>query len=461
MTQADSNTEYAYWTASDSSFTVTYSLAVFHEIDFQVSEGFRRIPHGGIETGGLLFGTRGSNSPKIEAFRTIECEHASGPSFNLSERDVAQLREQLSGAAADSELAGLEVLGWFVAHTRSPLQMNDRETALFNELFPEPGGIMLLVKPERFQPTRFGFIVRGADGRFARDATPNAIILPLPGRAGRAADVPTPSIPAPVQRAAVPKPPPPKPPSSKPASPASPPPPVSPPAPAVEPPPVDLPPSVPPRTPVPEAAAPSFWRDVPVGPQREEPIVRIQEPPPAESDETKALTVLPSSRGSGAAASGALPSIEEIRRRRSEKGDLLDAIDRRAGTQRVTRKMRPDRKRTGLQLVSVLLLAAGLGCGVGYVAYLQLPSATIPLTITRQQSTLLVSWPAEQTRDAVSAAIRVNDGETTPLSVQQGAIGEALVPALTDSVKIELVAHHRLRDSRGIVRYVRANGGGP
>ena len=31
-------------------------FSLFHEIDFVVNEGYRKIPHGGIEEGGLLFG---------------------------------------------------------------------------------------------------------------------------------------------------------------------------------------------------------------------------------------------------------------------------------------------------------------------------------------------------------------------------------------------------------------------
>ncbi len=206
MTPASPETEYAFWTAPSADFTVTYSLGIFHEIDFQINEGYRRIPHGGVEVGGLLFGRREGKSITIEAFRMIECEHASGPSFVLSGKDLAGLREQIAASKTDEELAGLEVLGWFVAHTRTPLEMMDRELAVFDELFPGPGKMMLLIKPERFQPTRFGFLVRRADGAVERDATEQAIILPLPGRATRSEAGPVPSIPAPALSIAVPAP---------------------------------------------------------------------------------------------------------------------------------------------------------------------------------------------------------------------------------------------------------------
>ncbi|HEX4169414.1 MAG TPA: hypothetical protein VHZ55_28465, partial [Bryobacteraceae bacterium] len=158
MTPSDSITGYAYWTAPDGSARVIYSLAVFHEIDGLVNEAYRRIPHGGVETGGLLFGSRTNEALQVEAFRLIECQHAYGPSFVLSSQDLAGITSQIQQAASDPELNGLEPLGWFIGHTRSALVMNDREVQWFGELFPNPGSLTLLVKPERFQPTQFGFL---------------------------------------------------------------------------------------------------------------------------------------------------------------------------------------------------------------------------------------------------------------------------------------------------------------
>ncbi len=103
--------EYAYWAIPGAAATVTYSLPLFHEIDFAVNEGYRKIPHGGIEEGGLLFGTIDDKGTRVEAFRPIACEHASGPSFLLSDHDLETLNVQIENSVADPELEGLHVVG--------------------------------------------------------------------------------------------------------------------------------------------------------------------------------------------------------------------------------------------------------------------------------------------------------------------------------------------------------------
>lgn len=418
---------YAFWTDADGSFRIEYSLAVFHEIDFSAGEGFRRIPHGGIETGGLLFGRRGDRCVRIEAFRPIECEHASGPSFVLSERDLEAIDEQLRAAKADPELAEWEPLGWFVAHTRSDLAVGDQELAWFGRFFSEAGNVAVLVKPERFQPTRFAFLIRKQDGQLERDGRGRAIILPLPGRASGSANGLVPSLSAPRATAAPVR-------AAEAAKPES----RAPerraperrePEPVPEPPAWDEEPVV--QRPIPAAAVRPHAdsRDFvapPAAHHREEPrraaVAPPPEPPPRTSPSAEMFTY------SRAAA-----------RRRARLDEIHDR-----------------RFPAGLRLFLVLLVAAVLGCAAGYWAYLQLPSATIRLSVRQSGSQLVVSWPPQQTRGAAYAAIRVNDGAPTPLSSVEKAAGQATVSASGDDVKIELTVQHWMRQSRGIVRFVTA-----
>jgi hypothetical protein len=454
MTAKESTAAHATWTQPGAPFTVSYSLPLFHEIDFVVNEGYRRIPHGGIEVGGILFGRVDGNSVTLDAFRNIECEHASGPSFILSDRDVASLRQQLITAGSDPELEGLQLAGWFISHSRSELRMTEREATLFDELFPEPGKITLLIKPERFQPTRFGFLVREPDGRVNPDATQHAVILPLPGRADRGSDA-IPSTPAPSGERST----------------------------------TDaalfrqgersrenLPP-------VPlqnvRGTAPESLES---GPQRNE---AAEGKPPVEEvfggqqgmramsnrlskaisresslPEARAEQSLTSAEGSVEAPTEALvrtrtlPPLEEIRRMRP-----LELQRRALDPGDLTYQIRPSKgadKRFNLRLASALLLAALLGCALGYWTYQRLSPSPIPLTIEPKPSTLLVSWPVEQTRDSGFAVLKIDDGNPMPLTPEQRAAGEAEISVAGDNLKVELIVQHQIGDARGIVRYVRA-----
>lgn len=172
------------WSDPACALRVIYPLPLFYEIEFLASEGYRRIPHGGIEHGGILYGRTQDGAIRIEAFRAIECEHAFGPSFVLSTNDIEGLKAQLLHAPSDPKLNGLTPLGWFISHSRSGLEVTNREWEWFDSLFPEPWQVLLLIKPEKFKPTRFAFALR--EGRYRQnDLMPNAFVLPLPGRSDR------------------------------------------------------------------------------------------------------------------------------------------------------------------------------------------------------------------------------------------------------------------------------------
>jgi hypothetical protein len=204
----DSEQSYGEWSIEPGAFVIRYPIALLHEIDFNVKDAARRISHGGMETGGFLFGRTVSGSERetvhIEAFRAIECEHAFGPSFVLSERDLKKMPEQLLQAASDPGLEGMRLLGWFIGHARNPLRLNDHEASLFDRLFPRPGQLTLLMKPERFAPSQIALIVRARDRKVDRDGT--KIAFPLPPLLGappplRVEELPEP-IPVPAEAAA-------------------------------------------------------------------------------------------------------------------------------------------------------------------------------------------------------------------------------------------------------------------
>jgi hypothetical protein len=451
--------EYAYWAIPDMDTVVTYSLPLFHEIDFAVNEGYRKIPHGGIEEGGLLFGKIDDKGTQIDAFRPIQCEHASGPSLLLSERDLDLLTAQLANVQADPELAGLEPVGWFLAHTRGPLLLTDREAELCESYFTRRGMLTVLVKPERFQPTRFGFLVRGTEGGMPRDATQSAIILPLPGRIARSTAGPVASIPAPALSAAT---------ARRSVEPGGQ---DNPSELAVTAPVGKWPPEAGPAS-VPAAAHEEGEAPAPHHPPRRLRHLTLDQvvPAPDEAVEEDAIPAKPVS----AAEASALIDVPAARRgppeplRRAPRGEASSesALSLHRAPQNEDANLLPDPYRqiellnkkkptsTAARFVMVLPLAALLGCLVGYIAYLQVPSPIIPLTVKGKGETVVVTWPADQTRSAVYAAVRVDDSTPVMLTSEERAAGRVEVTSSAD-MKVELIARNWIHDSRGIVRFIK------
>jgi hypothetical protein len=183
--ESQSGAPYGAWSKAGLPLTIAYSLGVFDEIGFLVNEGYRRIPYGGIEHGGLLFGSCDGAAVKIESFRQIECEHAAGPGFALSANDVEKIKEQLRSSGTDPQLRGLESLGWFVSYSRRDLAASSAELGLFRSLFPKPWQVMLFVKPERFKPTRFALTLPNQSPVPPANLDLETFVLPIPGQQER------------------------------------------------------------------------------------------------------------------------------------------------------------------------------------------------------------------------------------------------------------------------------------
>jgi hypothetical protein len=310
-------------------------------------------------------------------------------------------------------------LGWFIAHTRSDLILNEREIAWFHRFFPGSGKLTVLVKPERFQPTRFAFLVRGPGGHLVSDGRDRAIILPLPGRASGTITQPAPSILAPRAEA-------------KPPFPAA------------------------------KAHAERMTTE-----ERREPPPKHrwsgEQEPASESPQAPSVPdlrmrreadVQPRSRLAPDSAPVAVPldrPAVEYPPLKAGAGELFYTT----GYRRKRLEESEGRLSTPVRLFFALLIVV-LGCAAGYWAYLQLPPATIPLNIRPQGSVLLVSWPPEQTRDAASAAIRIDDGPPVPLTEADKLAGQTIIKPNGSDVKVELIVQHWMRQSRGIVRFVSA-----
>jgi proteasome lid subunit RPN8/RPN11 len=159
------------WSTPEIGLTIEYPFEVMEEIRTAVCDGHQRLAHGGLEVGGVLFGTRRDTSIRLLTWRPIFCEHALGPSLRLSTRDRAELARLLEVAKSDPDLRGLNSLGWFVSHTRSNLSLSTADVEIYDNFFPALWQVTLILQPTDAGPTRAGFFGRETDGSLRMESS--------------------------------------------------------------------------------------------------------------------------------------------------------------------------------------------------------------------------------------------------------------------------------------------------
>lgn len=165
------------WRARGWAFALDWSAAVLEEIRQAAVEAFFSLPHGGVEIGGVLFGTREGERVRVLAARALACEHAFGPSFTLSERDHEGLRGLLDEGGRDAGTRDLEAVGWYHSHTRSGIFLSTQDLEIHNRYFPDPQQVALVVRPHAMRPVRAGFFFREADGAINAESSHGEFVL--------------------------------------------------------------------------------------------------------------------------------------------------------------------------------------------------------------------------------------------------------------------------------------------
>jgi proteasome lid subunit RPN8/RPN11 len=166
----ESASEYRWWKTPGDSLAIGYTPRVMDDMCGAAKEGFQAIPHGGIEVGGLLFGKRNGDGLLILDWRPIECAHAKGPGFELSEKDEEALRQTLLEAAAEPGLLDLEPVGWFHSHTRSGIFLSPADLQLHDRYFPRVWQVALVLRPAKEGPVKGAFFFREPDGSIRAEA---------------------------------------------------------------------------------------------------------------------------------------------------------------------------------------------------------------------------------------------------------------------------------------------------
>lgn len=188
-------TKLGSWFSPEANLTIDYPLEIIDEIRLTVSSSFHLNTRGGIEVGGVFFGSRVGNVIRIAAWRPISCEHSEGGPFILSEKDLQDLARMLEGAKSDLLLKDLQVAGWFLSHTHSDITLTENDLRVYQQCFPLPWQFTMVLRPGRVGPTKAAFFVRDLLGILVEHKPEREFVLePLHGVRPRGFH-PRPSIP--------------------------------------------------------------------------------------------------------------------------------------------------------------------------------------------------------------------------------------------------------------------------
>ncbi len=102
--------EYVTWHEPESPpiFILRRAMEGIHR---EVSEAFASAPHRCAGTGGILLGRRDGDHITVDDFEPVPSEHRFGPSYRLSDADLALLQETLDWFRSGAQ-PGLSVLGF-------------------------------------------------------------------------------------------------------------------------------------------------------------------------------------------------------------------------------------------------------------------------------------------------------------------------------------------------------------
>lgn len=161
------------WKPAGKPISVHIQFDVIDRILLEVMRGFGAVPKRGAEVGGILLGTteqQGDHTVvKVEDFEIIDCDHASGPSFILSDEDRAGFEESMQRWRQGPDRR-IYAVGFYRGHTREGICLAAEDLAILDEMFPDPSAIALIVKPYATKVSMAGIFFR-EDGQFKADAS--------------------------------------------------------------------------------------------------------------------------------------------------------------------------------------------------------------------------------------------------------------------------------------------------
>ncbi len=159
------------WEAPGKPISVRLTPDVATRLGMAAREGFKALPRRGLETGGLLIGSRHGEGDRvvveIDDFEAVESEHAAGPAYLLSELDRRLLEARIGAREAGGKNDG--IVGFYRGHTRPDFAITREDATLFSAYFRNASDVFLLIKPNDGGPPTAGFVIR-EEGRIVSDS---------------------------------------------------------------------------------------------------------------------------------------------------------------------------------------------------------------------------------------------------------------------------------------------------
>src|SRR5579871_4592558 len=121
----------ASWSFERFPYAIQFEKSVLQRIRIETVDGLVRLSHGGLEVGGVLFGQVEPGRIHVTECIRLNCEHALGPSFTLSERDL----QTLSAVVDEGKAKGLVPIGWYHSHTRSGIGLTEKDLEIHERYF--------------------------------------------------------------------------------------------------------------------------------------------------------------------------------------------------------------------------------------------------------------------------------------------------------------------------------------
>lgn len=110
------------------------------KLNIEIMRGFGKTRRRGTECGGVLLGSKASDTLTIQDFKIVSCEYAFGPSYRLSESDEQAFQDAVTNA-------GASVVGFFRSNTRDDLTLDDSDRRLLSKLPASQRHVALLLTP--------------------------------------------------------------------------------------------------------------------------------------------------------------------------------------------------------------------------------------------------------------------------------------------------------------------------